>query len=194
MYIPRSKRKSATVLRLSVTRGANGNITEETYSTVYGAHTVDLQPLSTNDLIANEQLKFKVSHWVFPERPQVLPYTQNGDFYSIGSKLYRIMLKHDHVDEAYFQVRDEAAERASEIAVVFQNAYTVDGLGPGVYTYGSGALVGIGLFSARPMLLDTLMNDGTYFIANPTVSGFEIVDKYGGSPPVVSVYVKGVLA
>lgn len=194
MYIPRSKRKSATVLRLSETHGANGNITDETYTEVYGTHTVDLQPLTTNDLIANEQLKFKVSHWVFPERKHVMPSTQIGDFYSIGQKLYRIMLRHDHVDEVYFQVLDEAAERSSEISTVLQNAYTVDGLGPGVYTYGSGALAAVGPFSARPMLLDTLMNDGSYFINNPTASGFEIVDRFLGVTPQVSIYVKGVLS
>ena len=186
--------KQATIVRLTTTHGAGGYVVDETYNEIYGEHTVDLQPLSTEDLIANEQLKFKVSHWVFPELPHVIAYARLGDFYYINSKLYLIVKKSDHVDEGYFQVRDEAAEKFSEAAAVLQSAFVVENLGPGVYTYGSGLLAGIGPFSAKPILLDTLMNDGSYYINNPTTSGFEIVDRLMGAAPVVSIRVEGVLA
>ena len=194
MYIPRNKQKKATVQRLTSTRGSGGYVVDETYSTIFGTHIIDLQPYTTTDLIANEQLKFKITHWVFPQRDAVVKQVRIGDFYYIKGKLYRIIEMGDHYGECYFKVRDEAAEKFSEAAAVLQSAFVVENLGPGVYTYGSGLLAGIGPFSAKPILLDMLMNDGAYYINNPTTSGFEIVDRLMGAAPVVSIRVEGVLA
>lgn len=194
MYIPKKKQKKATVQRLTTTYGAGGYVTEETYNTVFGSHIVDFQPYTTVDLVTNEQLKSKITHWVFPQRDAVVKQVRLGDFYYIKGKLYRIIEKADHYGECYFKVRDEEAEKFSEAAAVLQNAFTVENLGPGVYTYGSGLLAGVGPFSAKPILLDTLMNDGGYYIKDPSQSGFEIVDRLMGAVPMVSINVKGVLA
>lgn len=194
MYIQPQMRKQATVQRLTTTRGAGGVVVSEMYSEIYGGHIVDLQPLTTSDLTVSEQLKFKFLYRVFPERPNVMPYVQIGDFYYIGQKLYRVMEKFDFMDEGYFQVRDDAAEKFAESAAILQSAFTIDNLGPGVYVYGSGALAGIGPFSAKPILIDTLMNDGGYYIKDSTQNGFEIVDRMIGASPRVSFLIEGILS
>jgi len=124
----------------------------------------------------------------------VMPFTKLNDFYRVNQKLYRIIKRWDFVERVYFEVRDDAPEEVTTLGVTLQNKFVVYDLGPGVYTYGSGALVGIGPFTTRPLLLDTLMSDGGHWIANPSVSGFEIVSKYEGVTPVVTVQIEGVLA
>lgn len=190
-YIQPHMIRQADVLRLVVTRDGNGNVSDESYTTVYGTHNVDLQPLTTRDLVANDQLKFKVSHYIFPETVAPFSFVSLGDRYRIGQKLYRIVKRHNHIDACYFEVYDDAPEQGASAATVIQNAYVVENLGPGNYTYGSGALAAVPAFSAKPILLDTLMNDGGYWIANATASGFTIVDRGFGESPLVSVYIKG---
>lgn len=62
-------------------------------------------------------------------------------------------------------------------------------LGPGSYTYGSGVLASTPTFSTPPAVIGTRLNDGDYFIKNPTSAGFEIVDKGLGSTPSVLAYI-----
>ena len=194
MYIQPQMQKQADVVRLSLTKDGNGDTVAEDYNVVYGAHTIDLQPNVLSDAVANEQTQYRATHLVFPERVHVMSYTRLGDFYRVNQKLYRVIKRYDFVDEVYFEVRDEAPEQATSIAVAVQNSFVIDNLGPGVYTYGSGLLLGVGPFSARPLLLETLMNDGGGYFANPTVTGFEIVNTGEGASPIYTVTVKGILA
>lgn len=194
MYIPPQRRKQADVLRLTTTYDSNGNLVAQDYNVVYGTHTIDFVPNEMGDEVVNNQQKFTATHEVFPQLVHVMPFTKLNDFYRVNQKLYRIIKRWDFVERVYFEVRDDAPEEVTTLGVTLQNKFIVYDLGPGVYTYGSGALVGIGPFATRPLLLDTLMSDSGHWIANPSVSGFEIVSKYEGVTPVVTVQIEGVLA
>jgi hypothetical protein len=194
MFIQPQMRKQADVVRLSVTKDSNGDTVAEDYTVIYGTHVIDLQPRELSDGVGNDQIKYGVTHFVFPERVPVMSYARLGDFYRVNSKLYRVIKRYDYVDEVYFEVRDEAPEQATSIAVAVQNSFIIDNLGPGVYVYGSGLLLGVGPFSTRPLLIETLMNDGGGYFANPTVTGFEIVNTGEGASPIYTILVKGILA
>lgn len=194
MYIKKERRKTADVVRLSSTRDSNNDVLAETYDVVYGAHVVDLVPDDNSEAIANEQHQLFASYLIFPREKTVGGYARLRDFYRINNKLYRIFAKKDFVENVYFEVRDDAPEQATSIAVAVQNSFVIDNLGPGVYTYGSGVLLGVGPFAARPLLLETLMNDGGGYFVNPSMSGFEIVNTGEGASPIYTVVVKGVLA
>lgn len=194
MYIQPQMRKQADVVRRSVTLDANGDTLAEDYTVVYGGHTVDLQPKTPTEDVGNQQTQYLATHWVFPERVHVMPYTRLGDFYRINQKLYRITKRFDFVDEVYFEVYDDAPDQVTSIAIAVQSSFLIDDLGPGVYTYGSGVLAAVGPFSARPLLLETLMNEGGGYFANPNVNGFEIVYTGEGPTPIYTVQIKGILA
>jgi hypothetical protein len=60
-------------------------------------------------------------------------------------------------------------------------------LGPGDYVFGSGGLGAIPPFSATPGVFGQHLNDGGYFIKNPSPTGFSIIKSGIGAEPSVLV-------
>lgn len=194
-YIPQRRIRYGEVVRLVSTRDERGHVIEESYTTVYPSHALDLQPLSSRELVAADQLKIKVSHKVFPQRNMVAQVSLN-DFYYIAGRLYRIIEKKDFLRTGYFRVWDGAfgADQPDTTIVQSVYSYIVHGLGPGVYTFGSGALANVPVFESEPLVLDMLRNDGGFFIEDVSITGFTITDKGAGSIPNASVFIQGVPA
>jgi hypothetical protein len=100
-YINDASRVQADVARLTVTRDANGDVTSETFTQIYGTHWADIQPLANTDRIAAEQLKVEVTHRIFPE-PYLGGVVALNDFFRSGSDIYRVMGINDFRDVAYY--------------------------------------------------------------------------------------------
>lgn len=194
-YIPQSRIRYGEVVRLVSTRDERGHVIDESYTTVYASHALDLQPLSYQERLAADQLKIKVTHKVFPQR-NIVPQVSLNDFYRIAGQYYRIVEKKDFLRVGYFRVWEgefgAPPTTPSIIRTVY--SYVVHGLGPGSYTFGSGALADVPEFESTPLVLDTLTNDGGYYMTNYSATGFTIVDKGTGLAPIVSVFIQGIPA
>lgn len=178
------------IIRKVASYDSNADSLGITEQQIVGAHWVDLQPYAVNENIANEQFQLHGMFEVYPES-NILTNVRANDFYRVAARDYRIVEPSDYRTVGYFRVLDE---NIGVVQVSGNLLKTIVVLGPGVYTYGSGALAGIGIFAIRPILIDTLLNDGSHFIQSPTINGFEIVDRGAGAPPVVSCYIEGTLA
>lgn len=194
-YIPQSRIRYGDVVRLVSTRDERGHVIDESYTTVYPSHALDLQPLSYRDLVAADQLKIKVTHKVFPQK-NIVPQVSLNDFYRIAGQLYRIVEKKDFLRTGYFRVWEGAfGSTLTDTTVIRQiQSFVFHNLGPGDYTFGDGVLASVPEFTEAPLLLDMLTNDGSYYIENLSTTGFSIVDRGIGSSPLVSVYLKGIAA
>lgn len=194
-YIPQSRIKYGEVVRLVSTRDERGHVIDESYTTVYPSHALDLQPLSYQERVAADQLKIKVTHKIFPQR-NIVPQVSLNDFYRIAGQLYRIVEAKDFLRVGYFRVWAGAFGSTLTDTTIIRTVYSyiVHGLGPGTYTFGSGALANIPEFESTPLVLDMLTNDGGYFIEDVSETGFTIIDKGTGSVPIVSVLIQGIPA
>lgn len=189
-YIDPASALRGEIIRKTSSYDGNADSLGITEQQIVGAHWVDLQPLSVDEKIAEAQFQFVEYFEVYPER-NILANVRKNDFYRINSRDYRILEISDFRTVGYFRVIYEGTGTAEVSGNFFK---TIIVLGPGVYTYGSGLLASVGPFAARPVVVDTLLNDGSYYIASPSTSGFEIVNRGGGDVPVVSVYIEGTLA
>lgn len=189
--IPSNLIKSANIVRRNSTYDGNGDLLAEDYQEVVATHNVVLWPLSYKQQIENSKFGISASHNIRPLA--VIGSFNVDDFYQITGKKYRIIEVKDFYNAKKIVVWDGLSAEVGQ-AQATTRSFVIDNLGVGVYVYGSGLLAGVGPFVSRPLLLETLRNDGDGYIANPTVSGFEIVDTGEGAPPIYTVTVKGILA
>jgi hypothetical protein len=187
-YIPRSRMRVADVVRLVVTRNVNGDVIDESYSQIYGNHNVDLQPASNQAKIAAEQLKYNVSHRIYPER-NIASSISLGDFYRIGSTLYKIVKTWDYIKTCYFEAWNGAFGDSNPSTTVFKSFYSIDGVGPGTYTFGSGIFSAVPSFDQAPDIVGLLTNDGTFYIDSVTATGFRLVDRGIGVSPLATIHI-----
>lgn len=189
--IPTNLIKSANVVRRNSTYDGNGDLLVEDYQEVMATHNIALWPLSYRQQIENSKFGISASHNIRPLA--VIGSFSVNDFYQITGKKYRIIEVKDFYNAKKIVVWDGLSAEVDQPQATTRS-FVIDNLGPGIYVYGSGLLTGMGPFLSRPLLLETLMNDGDGFFANTTVAGFEIVDTGEGAPPIYTVTVKGILA
>lgn len=187
-YIPRSRMRVADVVRLVVTRNVNGDVIDESYTQIYGSHNVDLQPASSNAKIAGEQLKINVTHNIYPER-NIASSILLGDFFRIGSRLYKITSIKDFIKTAYFGVWDGAFGDQKVPSTIFNFFYTIENVVPGTYTFGSGLFASVPAFTSAPDIIGQETNDSSFYIDQVTATGFRLVDRFIGVSPIVTIYI-----
>lgn len=192
IYIDSESAIRGSVRRLVVTRNDDGDVIDESYTEVIGEHWLDLQPLSHDERITADQLKVKATHKIYPELNYV-PNVSINDFYRVDGRDYRIVEPWDFRALGYFRVWDGAFGLPPVDVVTTRQtrSFVFHGLGPGVYTFGSGVMASVPTFEEAPLILDSGTNDGGYYIDNKTESGFTIFDTGIGSTPEVSVYIQG---
>lgn len=186
-YINDASRILADVVRVVTTRDASGNVLMESFGIVYGDHWADIQPLTNTERIAAEQLKIKATHRIFPE-PYLGGVVNINDFYRSSGDLYRVVGIEDFRDVIYYDAWQDIGGivNGSSVAKLF---FSFTDIGPGVYTFGSGAFVGVPVFAQAPSIIGTSTNDGGFYITSISETGFTLVDRGLGTSPLVTVYI-----
>lgn len=190
-FIDAASALRGSVRRLVVTRNEQGNISDESYQTVVGEHWLDLQPMSHSDRISSEQLKVRATHKVYPELNHV-PSVSIFDFYFIDGKKYRIVEPFDYRTIGYFRVLDGSFGTPAA-AVAEQLFFSFDNVGPGTHAFGAGIFATVPTFAQVPDIIGLLTNDGSFFIDNITATGFRLVDRGIGVPPLATIYIWGLI-
>ena len=187
-FINEESRVRADVLRLIETRDQDGNVIMESFSSVYGTHWADIQPMSNSARIVYDQLKIKATHKIFPE-PYLGSIVQVDDFYQSGSNRYRVVGINDFRGVAYYDAWQDIGGIARPLINLFRLFFSFDNIGPGTYTFGSGAFSSVKAFSIAPAIIGTKTNDSGFFIDSITANGFRLVDRGMGLSPLVTVYI-----
>lgn len=187
-FINNDSRVRADVVRLTEMRDTNGNVVLESYNQVYGLHWADIQPLSSNDRIASEQLKIKATHRIFPE-PYLGNIVQVLDFFREGSNLYRVTGINDFRSLAYYEALHDTSGISEPSATLASLFFSFDSIGPGTYTFGSGTFDSVPTFAQAPDIIGLKTNDGDYYIDSITANGFRLVDRGLGISPLVTLYI-----
>lgn len=187
-YIDPRSELQGEIIRKTASYNSSGAVASIADEVIVGAHRLDLQPLSAQERFASEQFKIKATHEVYPE-PQVfdLASPQLSDFYRIDGRDYKIVAPYDFRTLGYFRVLDGEFGTPSKIYRRRQ-AYAISGLGPGDYTFGSGALANVPAFSAAPWLLEAIENHALWAVTNVTATGFTVLDMGVGVLPSLTVY------
>lgn len=187
-YINPTSEQRGEIIRKTATYNVSGAVTSIADEVLVAEHRLDLQPLSAQERITSEQFKIKVTHEVYPE-PQVfdLAAPVGGDFYRIDGRDYKIVAPYDYRALGYFRVYD-GAFGTPQRNYLRRQAYAISSLGPGTYTFGSGALASVPAFSAAPQLIEAVENPALWTVTNITATGFTVVDLGVGAEPSLTVY------
>lgn len=189
---PADVKTCGSVLRLITTRNDSGDMIDESYVEMVADHDVTFIPYTMQEIISAEQLKFKATHKVHPL--SYISGASENDFYLIDGSLYRITRIWEYGENAiHFHVWDGAYGTPGDSAGITKVRYVIQGVGPGVHTFGSGLFASVPTFSAVPDVWGNKTNDSGFYIASPMVSGFTLVDRGIGEVPVVTIYIFGTL-
>ncbi len=186
-FINDKSRIRADVVRAVETRDTSGDVVMESLGVVYGEHWADIQPLTNTERITAEQLKVKATHRIFPE-PYLGGVVSINDFYRSNGDLYRVVGIEDFRDVIYYDAWHDTGGIVDD-GGVSKLFFSFNDIGPGIYTFGSGAFAGMPTFAQASSIIGIKTNDGDFYIENVIATGFTLVDRGTGDSPLVIIYI-----